>query len=243
LSATRNGSLNNLSQFLLLKISCILDRVSAIQFDMDKYGIFIIESLRSEDDYFDGENLHNILKLAKIDSIYHEVLSLVDFIDKIEKFVDSGYRYLHLSCHGDESGIEINGEKISNGRLIEIFNGRLFKKRLFMSACQGANKELGYNLITKVGATSLIGTPINLGFDKAALFWPSFYYAVNEADNKKMQAEKINLIIRRCVQLFNIPIDYYSAVKNHRNRILLFKFRKGKNLTCKKIEIKKTKKL
>lgn len=204
---------------------------------MAKYGIYIIESLRSSDKYFDGENLSKILKLSGIENIYYWVKSVEEFINGINQFSESDYRYLHMSCHADENGIEINGETICNEKLLSIFGAKLKGKRLFMAACKGANKNLGYKLITDIGATSLIGTPINLRFDKSALFWPAFYHAINEVDKSRMIRSGIKITLRRCVQLFNIPIDYYSSVKNTRNRIVLFKFRQGKRTITKKLEI------
>jgi len=145
---------------------------------MTKYGIFIIESLRGSD-YFDGENLSEILELSSISNIYREVLCKDDFIVAVDEFKNSNLRYLHLSCHADMSGIEINGEHLSNSELSVIFKGKVNNKRIFLSACKGGNKNMATALITNCKAQSVIGTPNNLYFDKAALFWPAFYHVIN----------------------------------------------------------------
>jgi hypothetical protein len=181
---------------------------------MTKYGVYIIESLRS-DDYFDGETLHDILKLSDIPSRYKWVESIEDLKNKLKLFGLSNYRYLHISCHADETGIEINGEELSNKELQELTSKYLKDKRVFLSACKGANLDLASKLIIENGAISVIGTPINLRFDKSTLFWPSFYHAMNEIDNTKMRKEDITNILRKCVDLFEVPINYYNVhVKN-----------------------------
>jgi len=56
---------------------------------MSKFGIFIIESLRS-DDYVDGENLGEILRLAQIDKQYRWADSVEDFERQLLEFKSSG---------------------------------------------------------------------------------------------------------------------------------------------------------
>jgi len=154
------------------------------EFNMSKYGVFIVESLRGGD-YFDGENLSEILGLSKIRNIYREIHDKDHFIKAINEFKESNLRYLHISCHSDLDGIEINGEEITNSKLSVIFRNKINKKRIFLSACKGGNRNMA-TAIAKCAGQSLIGTPIDLYFDKAALFWPSFYHVINCADKKKM---------------------------------------------------------
>ncbi|MFQ1934251.1 hypothetical protein ACK350_12345 [Aeromonas veronii] len=123
------------------------------------YGVFIIESLRG-DDFFDGEILSEILDLSQINNIYREVESIEDFQSAIVDFKKSGLRYLHLSCHADMDGIEINGEEVSNHELSEMFYGNLEGRRVFLSACKGGNRNMATAAITRCSAQSVIGTPI-----------------------------------------------------------------------------------
>lgn len=185
---------------------------------MSKYGIFIIESLRSKD-YFDGETLSDILKLSKIPVKYTWADTKDDLITHIAAFKKSKYRYLHLSCHADETGIEINGEDISNSQIQVILRHAIINRRLFMSACKGANRDLASKIVAGNGAYSLIGPPVNLYFDKSAMFWPAFYHVINEIDNAKMNKKNIRDALQRCVDLFKVPINYYSR-SNGNNKLL-----------------------
>ncbi|MEZ8718907.1 hypothetical protein BCT47_25640 [Vibrio splendidus] len=199
-----------------------------------KYGVFIIESLR-RGDFFDGENLSEILGLSDIENIYREVNTISDFKNAIVDFKESNFRYLHLSCHADMDGIEVNGKEITNINLSEIFKGNVNKKRIFLSACKGGNRNLATAAISESGAQSVIGTPIDLYFDKAALFWPAFYHVINCEDQKKMNQSSLSSTLKRCVDLFEIPINYYHSINGQSKFLRRYKFRDGKPIKNKKI--------
>ena len=189
--------------------------------------MYIIESLRSDDDA-DGEVLDQILEMSGIDSDYHYADTVDDFKRFIEEFKSSGYRYLHLSCHADQKGIQINGEDISNQELADLLKSALTGKRLFMFACKGANRDIANKVIKLCGSNSLIGSPTNLRFDKSVLFWPSFYHIMNELDEKIMKRKYLVSSLQKCTDLFNVPINYYSKIKNAPNAMRRLKIRPGK---------------
>ena len=185
---------------------------------MAKYGVFIIEFLR-EGDYNEGDNLNEILKLSRIPAKYLWVDTEEELQMALAKFNSSNFRYLYISCHADNEGFELNGNSISNLEFKRMSDKYLKNKRVFISACRGANRELASYLIVGNGAYSLIGTPTDVDFDKAALFWPSFFHLINEIDANKMRRVDIINITKKLVQLFDIPIHYYSKIKNEENFI------------------------
>lgn len=197
-----------------------------------------MESLK-EDDYFDGDHLHEILKLSFVDSKYREVLSKQDFIDAVNEFHQSRFRYLHLSCHGDIYGIEINGEEISNYELGQIFKGKFMNKRLFLSTCRGSNRNMATAVIIHASGRSVIGTPIDLHFDKAALFWPAFYHVINRIDTQRMNKKSLEDALKRCVQLFETPINYYTRIEGDERLLKRLKIRYKTRTDNRKIRISK----
>lgn len=193
---------------------------------MTEYGVFIIEFLRA-DDYPDGDNLHEILKLSLIDTEYKWVDSKEEFKKALQDFNKSKFRYLHISCHADETGLEINGDEITNLEFQQMTEKCLNNKRLFLSACKGANRHLASLIVSRNNAYSLVGIPTNLDFDKSALFWPSFYHLINEIDNKRMKRFQIIDIIKKLVELFNVPVNYYSRINNSKSYMRRLKIRRG----------------
>ncbi len=190
------------------------------------YGVYIIEFLRAED-YTDGFTLFEILELSKIPAQYEWADTAEDLKRLLKDFNKSGYRYLHISCHADEAGLEINGDEISNAEFQSLTKNTISNKRVFLSACKGGNRDLASRIINCNKAYSLIGIPVNLPFDKSTLFWPSFYHLINEVDSDKMKRENIIDIIKKCVDLFNIPINYYSRINGNKSYIRRLKIKQG----------------
>lgn len=201
-----------------------------------KYGVFIIESLR-EEDFFDGDNLSQILELSLIDNVYREVISKDDFNQALIEFQKSKLRYLHLSFHADFDGFEINGEEVSNMEMSDLLKGKIKGKRVFLSACKGGNRNFATAAIANNGCRSVIGTPIDLHFDKAALFWPAFYHVMNIADKSKMNKRGLSQALKKCVDLFHVPINYYHSINGDRKYLRRYKFRTDTPTTNKKITV------
>jgi hypothetical protein len=177
------------------------------------YGIYIIEFLRDKE-FKDGENLDKILKLSKIPSEYKWANHKDHFQSLLKEFIKSNYRYLHLSCHGDRYGLEINDEVVTNFELQKYLKDGMLNKRIFMSACKGGNSDLAKRMICKCGALSLIGTPIDIDFHAVALFWPPFYYGMNLQDQRNMSRRDLKDNLKTCVDLFKVPINYYSKTSD-----------------------------
>ncbi|MEZ2339371.1 hypothetical protein AB6735_27250 [Mucilaginibacter sp. RCC_168] len=199
------------------------------------YGVFILESLK-HDDYFDGENLFSIFNLSNIPTEYHWIDSKSHLRELLRDFRKSKFRYLYLSCHADEYGIEVNGDDVSNHEL-QKFTGNLTDIRIFMSACKGGNDRLAKLMISKSNILSLIGSPTDLDMDKAAVFWPSFFYVMKEIDEKKMNRMMISKTLKKLVDIFNTPINYYSKISNDKNFMRRLKIRPGKNSDNIKLKI------
>ncbi|QEM03733.1 hypothetical protein DIU31_009485 [Mucilaginibacter rubeus] len=199
------------------------------------YGVYIIESL-NDGDYFDGENLNGILTVAKIPVIYRYALSVSSLKELLQDFKRSKFRYLYLSCHADEDGIEINGEAISY-RELQHMSGNMKDVRIFMSACKGVNRPFAKLMIGKSKILSLIGSPDDIDQDKAAVFWPAFFYIMKESDEKKMVRSNISITLKKLINLFDLPINYYSKITGDPKHMRQLKIRTGKSTDNKKIAI------
>jgi hypothetical protein len=74
---------------------------------VSKPEVFIIESLRfdEEADYREGEMIAKALAMSLKTPLYRYVRTRAEFEHFVDEFEDSGYRYLHISCHGSANGI------------------------------------------------------------------------------------------------------------------------------------------
>jgi hypothetical protein len=200
------------------------------------FGVYILESLKS-DDYADGENLHAILEESHFTNVYEWIDSKAHLKKVLKDFRESKFRYLYISCHANAKGIEINGEFILNAEFQQLL-GPIPDKRVFTSACKGSNDELANLLIGKSKALSLIGSPEDLDFDKGAVFWPAFFYLMKATDEKKMVREEIRNTIKKLVDLFDVPFNYYSKITGEPAHLRRLKIRAGKPTDNTKLLIK-----
>lgn len=202
-----------------------------------KFGIYIIESLNNDDNK-DGLILHEILNVCGIENYYNSIKTKEEFIKTINDFENCRFRYLHLSFHGNKNGFKLNdGTFITNAKFSEIIGDNFKNRRFFMSSCETGNLDLAGKLITKNMVFSLIGSPINIRFDKSSLFFPTFYHLMSEFDADKMKKKELKKSLQMCTDLFQIPINYYAFIRKdnnwNENEVREYKYEPNKELVNK----------
>jgi hypothetical protein len=183
-----------------------------------KFGVFIIESLsfkNENDGVSDGHILAQILDLCKVPNRYTYLRTEQELIEIIKEFQESKFRYLHLSCHGDKEQINLTLDSLFYYELAEILGPYLKSRRLFISSCEVTNFNFAKEFIPKYRCFSVIGSPIKIEFSRAAVFWSSFYYLMNEANDVEMRQPDLIKVINRLSDAFNLPVNYYSFLKGN----------------------------
>lgn len=206
----------------------------------DKYGVFIIESLSLENEIngdMDGQILKDILDLCRIPNDYYYIRTSKELKKIILEFQKSNFRYLHFSCHANESHLSLTFDNLTYNQFSEVISKVLKNKRLFISACKASNFEFAKEFIPSSGCTSVIGSPNKIIFDKSAVFWAGFYHLMNEQDSKRMGQPEIKKIIQNLVNSFNIPINYYSFIRNNKKELRENLIRPNTKLESKKVRI------
>jgi len=75
-----------------------------------KPRVFIVESLRFADekqDLFEGKIVSQILALSCSPSEYVYLRTKKELEEVMDHFEESGYRYLHFSCHGNSNKLSL----------------------------------------------------------------------------------------------------------------------------------------
>lgn len=181
--------------------------------------VFIIESLEDVDetnDRYEGKLLSHILKMNGKQCVYHYIRTEGEFKEAIKQFEYCNYRYLHLSCHGNQHVMKITHDIISFYRLGEILRPYINKKRLFISACEMVNEDLAQIIIPKSGCYSVIGPAAEITFGSAAIFWASFYHLMFSNDMDAMIHKTLLKYCRHLARLFEVPVNYYSISRTKR---------------------------
>jgi len=186
-----------------------------------KYGVFIIESMDFENESkgkLDGYALKVILDLCGIPNDYYYIRTKLEFEQLVSEFENSEYGFLHIACHGNEKELVLTYDTVEFSELDSILGDALYHRRLFLSACKVAVFELAEYFIPKYHCYSIIGTPDDLDYDKAAIFWSSFYYLMFSNDQEQMFQVDILPTLLIVSNTFKVKLNYFSIINNNNTK-------------------------
>lgn len=179
--------------------------------------VFIIESLEFDDEEkgrYEGSILSDILRLSGIQTQYFYIRTSKELNEVLDIFQKSGYRYLHISCHGGENSIWTTLDEITYDELGLSLKNKLEKKRLFLSACSVVNKDMAKKIIPQTKCYSIIGPARDIGFNDAAIMWASFYHLMFKENSTSMIREGLLKNLQKVVDTFGEPLNYFSISKS-----------------------------
>ncbi|MBB5766538.1 hypothetical protein [Xanthomonas euroxanthea] len=171
---------------------------------MSKPRVFIIESPNARDFYIDrldGRAARDVLKLENTQVQYRVALDKQHLIKSIKEATDLQCDVLHLSCHGDDVGIQLGS--MSNIDWLELA-GLLHafatpQRILVMSSCAGGSVGLTKALVHQGTIFGwVLGAADNVGFTDSCLAW-SILYRLLEALDRPCDTETA----RRAVDAIN----------------------------------------
>ncbi len=170
------------------------------------------------DNKLDGFTLKTILDLCDIPNQYFYIRTKLELENVIKIFTESNFGFLHIACHGNENGLVLTYEEINFKELDLIIGNHLCNRRLFLSACKAARFDLAQHFIPKYNCSSVIGSPDNIDYDKAAVFWSSFYFLMYEINKVNMPQRDLWPILKNVTKLFKIKLNYFSIIKRSNPR-------------------------
>ena len=130
--------------------------------NITKPETFILESLEREDEKearLDGKILYDVLKLHGKNPIYYYFRTQRELVEFAKIFRESGYRYLHLSCHGGEDIVQYTFGNSNYKDFAQIFEKKLHNRRLFVSGCNLGNMQFAQEIFSKNGGMYSITAP------------------------------------------------------------------------------------
>ncbi|WP_368181099.1 hypothetical protein [Aeromonas sp. R7-5] len=181
--------------------------------------VFILESLseaNEEAGLFEGRILYKTLKMAGKNPIYYYFRTKEELELLAYTFRDSGYRYLHISCHGDLTHIHTTLNRISYQEFGDIFSGLLRNRRLFMSACSTGNEIFSTCISVLNKGMYSIAAPVNdIRFDQAYAFWTAFYTKAHLMDQNLMKSKYIYAAFSDLCKFFEIDFHWSRYNPKH----------------------------
>lgn len=183
--------------------------------------VFILESLTVADERkkrFEGRVLADVLRMCGKSPEYFYFRTERELEELILEFRRSGYRFLHLSCHGNETDLATTYGSVPYVRFAEMTAGHLQNRRLFVSACEVGN-ELFSELVAarNKGMYSIASPRVTIPFDKAVALWSALYVHTFSVDTAFVKAKHIQQALDALCALFDIPF-LFSVYHPDRDR-------------------------
>lgn len=174
-------------------------------------GVFIIESLRIKDESkqrFEGRILRDILTLSGKKVEYWYVRTWKEVTEEMfQRFYDSGLRYLHISCHGNDGTISFTLDDIPFEEFGKEVKHYLYERRLFFSACEVVNQALHDAVMPGSDCYSIIGPEDDIRFDDAVIMWGTFYHLMLR-DATAMKSADIRTALQKLKATFGRTFKY-----------------------------------
>jgi hypothetical protein len=174
---------------------------------------FILESLDHEDELatrLDGKLLYEVLKLQGKNPRYYYFRTQRELLEFSTIFRESGYRYLHLSCHGSDEIVRYTFGESNYSDFAKIFEKKLHNRRLFISGCNLGNMNFAKEIFGKNGGMYSITAPTKkVFFDQSISFWSTFYYMMHAWDSSAMKKKRLNQVLTQLATLFEMPLAHY----------------------------------
>jgi hypothetical protein len=174
--------------------------------------VFIVESLELADERKErreGEVLAAVLRMCGKNPLYYYIRTRAELELIAELFKNSGYRYLHISCHGGMTSLETTLDSVSYKEFAKIFAGKLKNRRLFVSACSAGNRPFAELVRSRNKGVISVAAPSNdIQFDHAVAFWSSFYVKTFSLNARSMNSDRIAAVLRPLAALFNEPVHF-----------------------------------
>lgn len=178
-----------------------------------KAEVFIIEFLKfdEETDFREGEVIYRALRMAEKNPIYHYVRTEAELEHFIDEFEKSGYRYLHISCHGSAGGVKTTLDSITIDDFAAIVGPALKEKRLFLSACLASTQAMADAIFSQGACRSMAGPENAIIFDDSVILWTSFYHLMFKQNQKAMKRDILVQTLSKCAALVGEKINVYTS--------------------------------
>lgn len=187
--------------------------------NITKPETFILESLEHEDekqDRLDGKILYDVLKLHGKKPLYYYFRTQRELIEFAKIFRESGYRYLHLSCHGGDDIVQYTFGSSSYNDFAGIFDKKLHNRRLFVSGCNLGNMAFANEIFAVNGGMYSVTAPTKkIYFHQSVSFWSAFYYMMHAWDSSMMKKKRLNQVLTQLATMFEMPLAHYFRDTSH----------------------------
>jgi len=177
--------------------------------------VYIVESLDRESEragHLEGKALSRILKMLGKRPRYAYIRTAAELTEIAKEFDESQYRYLHLSCHGNDQEFILTYDVVSFGAFGATFRPIMAERRLFLSACSVGQRALARELFrTHVSSPySITGPSSDIDFSDAAVTWASLYNLLFRGGAATIGGEHLRANLNKLCELNGVQFAYFG---------------------------------
>jgi len=154
----------------------------------------------------EGRFLSHILAVAGREVRYVYIRTRDEFEEMLDQFEDSNFRYLHISCHGSETGLKLTLDHLSIRNLKKSLAPCL-ENRL----CGIATPALAEALLCDTGCYSVVGPSADIEFGEAAVFWAALYYVLFRDEAKSVSRKALGSAIAKVSGALDARVEYFAC--------------------------------
>jgi hypothetical protein len=146
-----------------------------------------------------------------------------------KEFGRSDFRYLHISCHGNERGFATTLDFIRSDDMANLLAPHLNGRRLFISSCLATNSTFAHSLLARSECLSILGPKDTIYFDDAAIFWSSFYHLMFKTNPTAMHGDEIESTVAKCAALVGNTFRFFRKRNGKITEIVVPRIRAASN--------------
>jgi hypothetical protein len=187
-----------------------------------KPEVFIMESLKLDDEMdrvSEGEALSGILRMMRKKPKYVYIRTAKELRAMAHEFDKSQYRYLHISCHGNEKAFGLTLDSVPFAKFAEAFAGCLTQRRLFLSACSVAQPDLAQELfkVRELAPYSVTGPSRVINFSSAAATWACLYDLLFRYDSETIKGQDLRDYLKKLCELNGTHFTHFGRITHDPN--------------------------
>lgn len=179
--------------------------------------VFIIESNELKDEkqgISEGVFLGQLLRMMGKAPEYRYIRTAKELEAMATEFAASGFRYLHMACHGTKSAFDLTLDKVPFADYTDVVGPVIGERRLFLSACSIAQPGLARAIYAKYRPYSITGPRTDIYFSDSAVVWASLYSLLFKDDPLAIRGEAIRKHLAALCGLHQVSFVHFGRTKS-----------------------------
>lgn len=177
--------------------------------------VFLIESNSAKNEkarWSEGQIITDLLRMMNKKVEYRYIRTRKELDHMARQFERSGFRYLHLACHGGDGSFWLTYDRVPYEVFATILGLVLTDRRLFLSACEIATVPLAREIYKMSKPYSITGPTCEISFSEAAVVWASLYSLLFKNDPTSIKGGVMRTFLWKLCKLHDVAFAHFGRI-------------------------------